>query len=112
VHHALRSISVIHAQWELWTQLKEFVSSLVILLIVLPVLEIYALNAISETLLAMEFALHAQSITVLIVPNQMSASNVIAIINYLIIPAFFVALPIVKPVILLIIVRLVLLITI
>jgi hypothetical protein len=112
VHHALRSISVIHAQWELWTQLKEFVSSLVILLIVLPVLEIYALNAISETLLAMEFVLHAQSITVLIVPNQMSASNVIVIINYLIIPASFVVLPIVKPVILLIIVQLVLLITI
>jgi hypothetical protein len=112
VHHALRSISVIHAQWELWTQLKEFVSSLVILLIVLAVLEMYALNAISETLLAMEFVLHAQSITVLIVPNQMSASNVIVIINYLIIPASFVVLPIVKPVILLIIVQLVLLITI
>lgn len=112
MHHALRSISVIHAQWELWTQLKEFVSSLVILLIVLPVLEMYALNAISETLLAMEFVLHAQSITVLIVPNQMSASNVIVIINYLIIPASFVVLPIVKPVILLIIVQLVLLITI
>ncbi len=112
MHHALRSISVIHAQWELWTQLKVFVSSLVILLIVLPVLEMYALNAILETLLAMEFVLHAQSITVLIVPNQTSASNVIVIINYLIIPASFVVLRIVKPVILLIIVQLVLLITI
>lgn len=87
-------------------------SSLVILLIVLPVLEMYALNVMSETLLAMEFVLHAQSTTVLIVPNQMSASNVIVIINFLIIPASFVVLPIVKPVILLIIVQLVLLITI